>query len=572
MGFGALVCRFGTALLAVAAPVASVRGEAGLGPVDVIEAAVKAYSDEHVARYLADVEREGVREHGFPRLTANLGALIARGRSDRRELFVRMMDAACAGAAKGKMKLGSSGNEFSVKELVIVLQLLERSAAFPPDVLARWRATLASVRAEKSYSRIPTPGANRANNWVVFGCASEQARIAAGCGGDAAFVEKYVADQLRWFDANGMYRDPNQPAVYDLVTRLQFAMILTKGYDGPSRAKLEELMDRAALPTLAMISACGEIPYGGRSNQFLHNNTFASALCRWYADRAFRKGDRPLAFRFLAAAEASTAALEGWLAAEPVRHVKNRYPRETGFGCETYAYFDKYMVTMGSWALMDLAFGFDFPSAPQTRERRPEPPSVFATTPDFHLVFARAGDYSAQWDYNADPHYDCDGLGRLHRAGAPVALCLSTPCARHPSYRTEGTNVCDLAISPCGTNRLAFVAARTDGAAAVTEWTSGPDAWRCGLGADGLKMTLTGPGRLALALPAFMFDGERRTDVVCDGATLTVRYGGWRCSYRTDGRIVDTGVDCWNRNGRYRRYEAVGDRALKVDVILAADP
>ena len=58
--------------------------------LDLMEAAVSAYSDDHVARYLAKVERDGVEEHGFPRLTANIGVLVANGRlRSRREIFRR---------------------------------------------------------------------------------------------------------------------------------------------------------------------------------------------------------------------------------------------------------------------------------------------------------------------------------------------------------------------------------------------------------------------------------------------------------------------------------------------------
>lgn len=68
----------------------------GFGNVylDLMERAVSAYSDEHLKAYLADVEREGVQEHGFPRLAANLGILVANGRlSGKRDLLVRMMNA-----------------------------------------------------------------------------------------------------------------------------------------------------------------------------------------------------------------------------------------------------------------------------------------------------------------------------------------------------------------------------------------------------------------------------------------------------------------------------------------------
>ena len=406
-------------------------------------------------------------------------------------------------------------------------------------------ADLAKVDAARCYTCLPPVGKDRAYNWCVFGCASEQARIAAGLGGDAAHVEKYVADQLRWFDSNGMYRDPNQPAVYDLVTRLQFMLLLHYGYDGPSRAKLEELLDRAAEPTLAMISASGEIPYGGRSNQFLHNNTFYAAVCEWYAARAWRRGDKALSARFRRAAREAVDSINGWLAVKPMRHVKNFYPRGGSaevfanlgdMGCERYAYFNKYMVTMGSWAMSAAMFAADGVRRPADVD--PAPQGRFELSKAFHQTLLRAGDYSAQVTYNADTHYDADGIGRLHRRGAPPTICLSTPCTTTPSYRIAGKNSAPLAIAP-------FTDYRLD--------------------ADGLTVE----GRGAIALPAFEFDGEANTSVRCNGRTLEISYKGWVCRYTAlEGRIFDTGESAENRNGRYRRYELRGEGVLRVKVSI----
>ncbi len=539
--------------------------------LDLIEAAVAAYSDEHLARYVAETERDGVQEHGFPRLAANLGILLANGRvPERLETFERMMSLCCSDAAKGKMPLPSSGNEFTVKELVAALVTVEGAGLFPRDVTDAWRADLARIDASRCYSCLPPVGADTAYNWCVFGAASEQARLAAGVGGDPSHVERYVEDQLRWFDANGMYRDPNQPAVYDLVTRLQFMSLLQDGYDGPSRTRLEELLDRAAEPTLAMLSAAGEIPYGGRSNQFLHNHTFYAAVCEWYAARAARRGDAESAARFRAAAQEAVAALRPWLDHHPVRHVKNLYPTDSGLGCERYAYFDKYMVTMGSWAAMALRFAEEdskTQSAATDGVFRPQS-GVFATTPDFHFLFLHAGDYSAQFDWNADPHYDCDGLGRLHRRGAPAALCLSTPCAAHPTYATERPNDCALAIVPAGCDAIVPAGHGADAVSAWADWTAGGIDWRCRLSADGLETTLSGPGSVALRLPAFVFDGENATEILHDDHSLSIRHQGWECRYETDGAIVDTGLVSCNRNGRYRVFEARGENRLRVRIVL----
>lgn len=550
--------------------------------LDLMERAVSAYSEASVEERLGEVERVGVQEHGFPRLAANLGVLVANGRMvERKGTLARMMTACCRDARKGRMPPKSGGNEFSVKELVFAVAELERSGAFPKETTDAWRADLAAVVAENCYTRGRLAvGADRAHNWVVFAAASEQARIAHGMGGNPAFVEKYVNDQLRWFDDNGMYKDPGQPFVYDFVTRLQFMHILDWGYNGPSRAALETQLEKSAKPTLAMLSACGEIPYGGRSNQFLHNHTLYAAVCEWYAARFAARGDAATAERFAEAAYMSVEALGPWLRESPVSHVKNRYPRlevksdylaQSDMGCERYAYFDKYMVTMGSWSMSAFCFSKTAPGtlSPSGIAK----PSVFATTPDFHSVFLSAGGYSAQFDYNADVHYDCDGLGRVHRRGAPSTLCLSTPCAKAPDYRIEETNDKELAIAPIvsGGMELVPVVACVSNGAAFAEWRVKGHAyvvWRCSLAEQGLVSVLTGEGPVALSLPAFSFDGRDATVITAAAKSLTIAYRGWECVYETNGRIVDTGRVACNRNGRYRRFEARGEKVLEVRIAI----
>ncbi|MCQ2389806.1 MAG: hypothetical protein MJ240_00155 [Kiritimatiellae bacterium] len=547
--------------------------------LDLMEAAVSAYDDAHIAAYVEAADRDGVQEHGFPRLVANVGVLVANGRlSERRDLFRRMMTIACRDAAKGKMPPKSGGNEFSVKELVVALVALEKSGTFPKAETDAWRKALTSVDAKRCYSKLPKCGAKLANNWCIFGCASEQARLAARCGGDAQHIEMYVADQLRWFDENGMYKDPNQPAVYDFVTRLQFAMVLHYGYDGPSRERLEGLMAKSAEPTLAMLSACGEIPYGGRSNQFLHNNTFYSALCEWYAAGFAKRGDLRQAARFRRAAKKSVDAVREWLAVRPMRHVKNLYPRKSGkevysreadMGCERYAYFNKYMVTMGSWAMSAWLFAEDV--AKELPEEAEVAASSFRTSDDFHFFFLKAGDYSAQFDPNANRTYDADGLGRICRKGAPAAICLSVPCAVNPHYRIETPNDAPLTIAPVAKGDLQLSCTRfgNDDKSAWADWKSAAGEWRNTLTGQGLEMTLEGAGPVALALPAFAFDGECETRIDCKDTTLAIAYRGWRCVYTVKaGTIVDTGRVACNRNGRYRRFELRGDGRVAASVTI----
>ena len=68
---------------------------AALGYLDLAEIAVRAYDDAHMEAYVREAEMVGVQEHGFPRLAANLGRLVARGRlTERKPILERMLTVA----------------------------------------------------------------------------------------------------------------------------------------------------------------------------------------------------------------------------------------------------------------------------------------------------------------------------------------------------------------------------------------------------------------------------------------------------------------------------------------------
>ena len=534
--------------------------------LDIVESAVDAYTPERRAAYIGRVEKEGITEHGFARLTANLGTLVSNGRrGDLRDEFVRMMDLCAreqpvAEKRNGATRGGHSavGSEFAVKELVFAVVEAERSGLFPKEKTDAWRAAFTPMAAAEIYSQKPEPGDPVARNWTIFGTASEQARIEAGMGGDAAWVEKYVADQLRFFDSKGMYRDPGCPMVYDFVTRLQYAVTLDCGYAGPSCAKLESLMEMSAEPTLAMQSVTGEIPFGGRSNQFLHNETFYAALCEWYAARDKKRGNVERARRFRRAADRAAANVKRHLEERPISHVKNRFPVDSGYGCEGYAYFDKYMVTMGSWAYLAMRFADE--SIPPAGGDGGD--SVFATSPDFHRVMMNSHGYTLEFDLDAQEGYDATGLGRIVKKGAPGPLALSVPFPADSHYRMDVTNECALAIGPRGVEKLEVE--RCSPGEAVFRYPGG--RWIAVVGADGVEMSVEQSGEIAFALPAFEFDGGSESEIACDGRALSVTWRGWTCRYETDGKIVDTGKVFGNRNGHYRLFEAHGRDGLRVHV------
>ena len=515
---------------------------AALGYLDLAEVAVGAYDDARMEAYVREAETVGVQEHGFPRLAANLGRLVAAGRmQEKKPILERMLTVACACARKGMMPPKSGGNEFSVRELVSAVVALEKAGAFPAEKIGGWKADLASIDAQRCYTSSHYPfGDPVGHNWPLFGAASEQARIHYGLGGDPKFVEDWVSDQLRHFDRNGMYRDPHEPSVYDFIGRLCYMQILHFGYDGPCRAKLEEELIASAEPTLAMLSVCGEIPFGGRSNQFLHNNTMYAAVAEWYAAFFTKRGDAAMASRFRSAAARAIAALEPWVKDGQVFHVKNRFPKPAAsgernvgqkwFGCEGYAYFDKYMVTMGTWAVL----ADEFAEAQSIPEPGDCPPLDFSTSEHFHWRFVQSRNYTVQEDWNANTNYDATGIGRIHRRGAPTAICLSTPFAERPSYHIGiERNPGPLAIGATG-GKMSYK---------VDDW--------------GVRIKVQGNG--SLTLQVFEFDGEEVTRIDFDERMVAVFYRGWVCRYTTrGGTFADTARKYFNRNGRYRRIDCTG--------------
>ena len=530
--------------------------------LDIMQSSVEAYSPERIREYIERVDRQGITEHGYARLTANLGILVSQGRmTEKKGLFEEMMDICVRElplARQKNSKIGEIGNDFAVKEVVCCIVELEKAAVFPKEKTDEWRCALTGMKAEDIYSVRPSPGDSVARNWCVFGAASECARLMAGIGGDREYADLYLGDQLRFFDENGMYRDPHSPMVYDLVTRLQYMAALDFGYDGPARKAIEEELMKSAGYTLMMQSVSGEIPYGGRSNQFLHNDAFYAAVCEYYASWMKDLGDLQAAARFKAAAARATESLMYWFSQDPVHHVKNRYPTESGYGCEKYAYFDKYMVTTASWAYLAWRFADDSISPSSHREKR----STFVTSPDFHRIIMNAGGYTVQFDWDAQGEYDSSGIGRVQNKGAPPTVAIAYPCpsVRKPNYKLDLENDGPLAIAPSW-DKFEIVSA---GKGKVVMTDGKGSVWISRLSRRGLSMTLKGEGKQVLALPAMVFDGENEYSPTLDRNVLQNTMEGWNFRCSSNGTISDTGKIHASRNGHLRRYEASHDRRLKV--------
>jgi hypothetical protein len=139
-------------------------------------------------------------------------------------------------------------------------------------------------------------------------------------------------------------------------------------------------------------------------------------------------------------------SIQRWLNEKPPKHIKNFYPTDTKFGTENYGYYDKYMVTMGTFVYIAYLFSDD------TIQEYPCPAEVggyfFKTSAAFHKVFANCKYHGIEIDYKADHKYDSTGIGRYHKAGAPSELALSIPFSENPVYELaedvvkKGVSIC----------------------------------------------------------------------------------------------------------------------------------
>lgn len=546
--------------------------------LNLMKKTLSAYSEEQIIEYYNDVKENGLKEHGFPRLTADIGILISKGyRKDLYNIFVDMMDLCCERIPITE----KAANDFSVREIVACILELEGSGEISNEKLESWKEQLNTIDPRSCYNVTAKTPSDKVFNWALFSTVSEHMRGLI-CNVDTlSFVDVQIPTQLQWLDENGMYRDDRNhaPMVYDIVPRVLFTMLLHYGYKGKYRDTIDTILKKTELMTLKMQSVTGELPYGGRSNQFLHNEAWLTVILENGASRYKAMGDLVLASKFKAAAKKALDNIEYWLSMTPIHHVKNRFPLESKFGCDQYGYFNKYMITTAS-ILHDAYTLCNDDIVPSDFDVSP---SVFMTSRHFNKLFMRAGGYSIEFDLDSDLTHDNDGLGRLHKLDSPSTICLSMPCTSTPKYISDRKNGNDLSIAVGKRIGDTLVFALNHNAEyKVEEYFCGEDSAaakiRCGfydgcevvtdyhLSKNGLSITLKGDGEIALLLPAFSFDGNNHTVIKASENELSVSYLGHSCRYVTSGTISKKdGISC-NRNGYYESYVAVGKDLLTVNI------
>ena len=548
--------------------------------LDLMEIALSAYTLEHILEFFDQVKANGLDDQAFPRLTANIGILLANGRRrDLYELFLEMMDFSCKTIPQKK-----AANDFSVREIIFAILEVENAKIVPPEKTAIWRKDLAAIDIEQCYTIFARKPDDKVYNWAAFTMLSEWMRAKAGISPlDMDFIDTQAASQLQWFDENGMYRDPNEPMVYDLVPRGLFALLLHLGYRGKYAGVIDSLLKKSALLSLKMQSVTGEIPFGGRSNQFYHNEAHLAIIMEFEANRYAKAGDMAMAGLFkYRVAKALDSIAEG-MAQQPIHHVKNRYPLETKFGCEDYAHFNKYMITAGSFLYSAYLICDDsIPAAASDTLTR----FTWQSLEHFHKLFLRHDDYCVEFELAADPHYDASGLGRFHRAGAPSELVMAGSCPAAPNFKVEIPDPAELAFAPGVKDKDGkwLFAVNTDTRYQVNAHASTPGGATAEilctfadgrevtafytLNENGLNIKVNGDGDIAYMIPVFVFDGADAVSVQTEEKSLEVCRKKWRFRCSADTAIADLHLAGCNRNGRFNAFAAIGSREINLHLVI----
>ncbi|MBE5732812.1 MAG: hypothetical protein E7353_07270 [Clostridiales bacterium] len=548
--------------------------------LSLMEKTLSAYTDEHILQYFNKVKSEGLTEHGFPRLTANIGILISYGRRlDLLPIFIEMMEFCCKSIPNKK-----AANDFSVREIVCCIMELEKNNAVKSECTEKWKGYLKTIDPQKTYTVYAKNPTDPVKNWALFSAVSEFFRQKLVHCDSSQFIDVQIESQLKWLDENGMYMDADgdvhHPMVYDLVARGLFSLLLHSGYKGRHYQTIDAVLKKAGLLSLKMQSVNGELAFGGRSNQCLHNEAWLSAIFEFEAQRYEKDGDDCFAKKFKARAKLALSNLESWLNKTPISHVKNRFPIDSFFGCENYAYFDKYMITASSFLYVASLFCNDNILPGEYNEK----PSIWITSEHFHKTFVKTKEYFLEFDTNADICYDACGLGRVHKRGAESAICLSVPFpSSNNSNYNLGKNKEQTAFSICpaikkqdcwflgAEDRVKYSLslAKTDENCArvgfVCNFESEVVEFDCMVNDECVMLQAKGHGDVGIALPVFDFDGETHSQISAQDNKVCVKYGDWVCEYSADV-ICSMNMEVANRNGIYKCYMATGNKNVIVKI------
>ena len=361
-----------------------------------------------------------------------LGALMQQGRClDLAESCRKAMEPVLSDLAT----VATNHGEFLDKESMMAYIALKDK--IDPETRLRWENIYSSYDPETTYGRTRTnlPDLEARQNYLTFALAWEAIKKHFDLADNREFVYTYLEEQLARFDQLGMYRDPKSPIVYDITPRMNLGLAeYYTTYEEPYGSRLRDLLRSGAMCGLLYQSSCGEMPFGGRSNQQNFVEASFAIICELEARHWKAAGDMLMAGVFRRAAARAVNSIESYLITEPVFFNKNRFPSETQYGRQrNYGFYGAYTLLIASQlALASLVADESIPFAGTTPAESGA--FVWSTTDIFHKIFASVNGSHIEIELLHGPHFDAVGWGRWHVNGIPPELTFSTPVPNNQSF------------------------------------------------------------------------------------------------------------------------------------------
>ena len=501
---------------------------------------------------------------------ASPGAILLRyGRiSELKETVFKVMDYCCK---KLPTLRKNESPDFWMRELVTALRALEGIA--PQEKLTEWKKHLAGVVPETVYKAVKTDHTDlhKLNNWVVYAACGEAMRQGYGIGGGneiwgREFFDIYMMPQLKNFNANGLYRDPNDPFTYDFTTRLQFIAALNFGYDGKLDAVLKDILDKGAKTMLLYMMPSGSAPFGGRSALFNFQEGIISAICEYHA-AIYKDIDPQLAGAFKRQAHLSAVEVKKHFtdAREPF-HIKNRFPVSSRFGCDSYGHYSVYSLYAASVLGMAALLADDsIAEMPCPSEKGGY---SFAMPDSFFKVFGNAHGNALEFNFSGDFRNDSVGLGRIMLKNAPYAVLPTMPFTATPSYVTAGkTENCSITAvwqdeqnnrvnGADGVDKWEHISKENGNFTVIQHYRNCRLVWDCRMENSGITIEFALDGKYnnaKLTLPLLQTNGKDEFAATVNGNSLEI--GTVKIENLSQSGFVATEKTLSNRNGIYRIYQ-----------------
>ena len=543
--------------------------------LDVIECVVDAYGISLFESQLA-LPDEVYHFTAF-RTSAMLAYLIESGR--RPELFdlwMRVTEKSVRALAASRK---SAYNDLTLEELCISFLMMRDC------VRKEWLDVLSGITPEVHYAFTEK---EQMNNMVVYGCVGMYLREKlTGISCDEHF-DRVMPWIIECLDENGMFDDHDHALLYDLTTRVRLEQLLWFGYDGKWKKSIEEALIKGAEATLFMQSAAYQIPYGGRSNQLLHNEALQTSLCEYAALREKRRGNIENAMQYKRAAHLSFLTLGRYLKKPTgAKHIRNMFPQDSLFGVDDYGTFPRYMNALATF----IACGY---LAADDTIGEAECPCeagdyVFETSDRFGKIFINAFGQSIEYACKADYAHEPAGLGRYHAKGIPAELGLSMPFVEKPKYLLSKSRIPFDIIGPkhvssgfmhlanevepskltaisagyideSGARRLlceserpikAYVERDEKSITLISEWKSATEYITISEKGLELFVSLKREGKAFWLVPMLSDDGENKKELIKSDSGTAVSSGDFEYALRGENITVSEDTVA-NRNGIYR--------------------